>query len=75
MASLPDGYRVSYCRYGPLLPGDPLVLTLSRTDDDSVVADFVLEDREETLRSIRIAAWRDHRERTLRLIDGGEDGP
>ena len=70
MGSLPDGYRVSYCRYGPMLPGDPFVLTLSRTADDSVVADFVWEEREETLRAIRVAAWRDHRERTLRLVDG-----
>ncbi len=73
MGSLPEGYRVSYRRYGPLKPSEPLLLTLSRADD-SIVADFVLEDPKETLRTIEVAAWRDHREHTLHAVDG-EAGP
>ncbi len=74
MGSLPKGYRISYCRYRPLQPSGPLLLTLSRSDD-SVVDDFVLGELEETLRTIEVAAWRDHRGRAIRAVDGEEPGP
>ena len=74
MGSLPEGYQVSYCRYGPMQPFEPLLLTLSRSDD-SVVDDFVLGDLKETMRTIEAAAWRDHRGRTLRAVDDEESGP
>ena len=74
MGPLPEGYRVSYFRYGPQPPDEALLFTLSRPDD-TVVADFYLGDLKETLREIDAAAWRDHREGTLRAIDGGEDAP
>lgn len=46
---------------------------MSRSDD-SVVADFVLGDLKETIRTIE-AAWRDHRKRKLRPIDGEKPEP
>ena len=74
MGSLPEGYRVSYCRYGPLQPSGPMLLTLSRADD-SVVADFVPKDLKVTMRALKDAAWRDYRERTIRAVDHEEPGP
>ena len=74
MGSLPEGYRVSYFRYGPQPPDERLLFTLSRSDD-SIVADFVLGDLKETMRTIEAAAWRDHRKRTLRPVDGEQTGP
>ncbi len=74
MGALPAGYRVSYCRYGPLQPSVPLLLTLSRSDD-LVVDDFVLGDLKETMRTIEVAAWRDHREQTLHAVDDEELRP
>ncbi len=65
MGSLPEGYRVSYYKYGPPQPSDPMVFTLSRPDH-STVSDFVLGDLKEVMRAIEVAAWRDHRGRTLR---------
>jgi len=49
------------------------VFTLSRPDH-STVADFVLGDLKEVMRAIEVAAWRDHRGRTLRPIDGEKPG-
>ena len=65
---------MSYFRHAPQQPGEPLLFTLSRSDD-SVVADFFLGDLKKTMRTMEAAAWRDHRERTLRPVEVGETGP
>ena len=49
---------MSYFRYGAQPPSERLLFTLGRSDG-SVVADFVLGDLKETMRTIEAAAWRD----------------
>lgn len=65
MGSLPEGYRVLITRYWP---DDPFseVFKLERPDR-SAVATFSLE--RDNLKAIERAAWRDHREHTLRPIE------
>jgi hypothetical protein len=65
MRALPEGYRVTLGERPPWL-FEPVVLTLKRPDG-SIVANFAPGGRVE---AVKRTAWRDHRERTLRLLDG-----
>ena len=68
MGKLPEGYTVLI---GRRLPEDPFSeeFRLERPDG-STVATFPLE--RDNLKAIERAAWRDHRERTLRPVEDEE---